>query len=56
MATKKYFPYVTFSIKNGFEVRFWEDKWLDNATLREQYLAPYNIVCHKGDTLAKVLG
>ena len=56
MATKKYFfPYGSFSIKDGSEIRFWEDKWLDNATLREQYPALYNIVRHKGDTLAKVL-
>ena len=35
MATKKYsFRYGSFSIKNGSEIRFWEDKWLGNATLR----------------------
>ena len=56
MASKKYFfRYGSFSIKNGSEIRFWEDKWLGNATLREQYPALYNIVRHKGDTIAKVL-
>ena len=56
MATKKFFfQYGSFSIKDGSEIRFWEDKWLGNATLREQYSAVYNIVRHKGDTLAKVM-
>jgi hypothetical protein len=56
MATKKYFfPYVTFSIKDGSEVRFWADKWLGNTTLREQYPALYNIVRHNGETIATVM-
>ena len=58
MATKKFFfPYGSFSIKDGSEIRFWEDRWLGNTTLREQYPALYNIVLsrHKSDTLAKVL-
>ena len=51
MATKKYFfGYGSFSIKDGLEIRFWEDKWLGNATLLEQYPALYNIVRHKSDT------
>ena len=45
MATKKFvFPFVSFSIKDVLEIRFWEDKWLGNATLREQYPVFYNIV------------
>jgi hypothetical protein len=56
MATKKYlFPFGSFSIKNGAEIRFWEDKWLGTTTLREQYPALYGIARHKGDTLQKVL-
>ena len=56
IATKKYFfQYGSFSIKDGSKIRFWEDKWLGNATLREQYPALYNIVRHKSDTLAKVM-
>jgi hypothetical protein len=36
MATKKFFFGLgSFSIKDGMEIRFWEDKWLGNATLRE---------------------
>jgi hypothetical protein len=57
MATKKhFFGHDTFLIKDGSEIRFWEDKWLGNTSLREQYLALYAIVCHKGDNLAHVLG
>ena len=56
LATKKYFfCYGSFSIKDGSEIRFWEDKWLGNATLREQSPALYNIVCHKGDIIATVM-
>jgi hypothetical protein len=56
MAMKRFFfLYETFSIRDGSEIRFWEDKWLGNVTLREQYLALYNIVRHKCDTLSKVL-
>ena len=56
MATKKFFfPHGSFAIKNGSEIRFWEDKWLGRAPLREQYPALYNNVRYKGDTLAKVL-
>src|SRR5207237_3731232 len=56
MATKKhFFRYGSFNIKDGSEIRFWEDKWLGNTTLREQYLALYNIVRHKSDTIATVM-
>lgn len=56
MDTKKYlFQYGSFSIKDGSEILFWEDKRFGNATLREQYPALYNIVRHKSDTIAKVL-
>ena len=57
MATKKFFfPHGSFAIKNGSETRFWEDQWLGQTTLREQYPALYDIVRYKGDTLAKVMG
>jgi len=32
----------------------WEDKWLENLPLREQYPCLYNIARHKQDTIAKV--
>jgi hypothetical protein len=55
MAIKKFFFSMgSFSIKDGSEIRFWEDRWLGNATLREQYMALYSIVRYKGDIIAKV--
>ena len=56
MATKKhFFRFGSFNIKDGTEIRFWEDKWLGNTTLREQYPSLYNIVRHKSDTIAAVM-
>ena len=57
MATKKFFfPHGSFAIRDGSEIRFWEDIWLGQSTLREQYPALYTIVRNKNDTIAKVLG
>jgi hypothetical protein len=53
---EKKFGHGSFSIRDGSEIQFWEDKWLGNASLREQYPALYAIVRHKSDTLAHVLG
>jgi hypothetical protein len=50
-----FFPYGSSLIRDGSEIRFSEDKWLDNATLCEQYSALYNIVRHKSDTVAMML-
>ena len=56
MATKKhFFRFGSFVIKDGSEIRFWEDKWLGNTTLREQYPALYSIVHHKSDTISTVM-
>jgi hypothetical protein len=56
MATKKYFfGHGKFLIKDGFEVHFWEDKWIGTTTLREQYPTLYAIIHHKGDIIAHVL-
>jgi hypothetical protein len=56
MATKKFFFVLgSFFLKDGSEIRFWEEKWLGNATLREQYPALHSIIRHKGDTIAKVM-
>ena len=40
---------------DGSEIRFWEDIWLGQSTLKEQYPALYSIVRNKSDTIAKVL-
>jgi hypothetical protein len=56
MATKaKFFRFGQFSIKDGSHIRFWEDSWLGNTPLREQYYALYNIVRYKSDTIKKVM-
>ena len=56
MATKKYFfCYGSFSIKDSSKIRFWEDRWLGNATLQEQYPALYNIVRHRRNTIATIM-
>jgi hypothetical protein len=56
MASKKFFfPHGTFSINDGSQIRFWEDTWLDNVPLRDQYPALYSIVRYKSDTIAKVM-
>jgi hypothetical protein len=56
MAMKIYsFRLGKFSIGDGLKIRFWEDRWLGITTLREQYPPLYNIIHHKGDTIAKVM-
>ncbi|WVZ53298.1 hypothetical protein U9M48_004264 [Paspalum notatum var. saurae] len=48
--------FETFLIKNGSQVKFWEDRWLGQSTLREQYPCLYNIARYKQATVAVVLG
>jgi hypothetical protein len=40
---RDFLHFGTFIIKDGSQVRFWEDIWLGNKTLREQYPSLYNI-------------
>ena len=42
-------------IKDGSQVRFWEDSWLGNSLLCDQYPQLYNIVRKKQDMVADVL-
>ena len=45
MASKNnFFRYGKFAIRDGSQIRFWEDKWSGNSPLMEQYPALYNIV------------
>lgn len=55
MTNKHFFRFGSFSIKDGSEIRSLEHKWLGNTTLWEKYLALYNIVRHKCDTISIVL-
>ena len=54
-AKKQLFRFGSFAIKDGSEIRFSEDIWLGNASLREQYPALYNIARDKNNTIAQVL-
>ena len=45
----------TFKINNGTQVRFWEDRWLGNQPLKDQYPGLYSIVRHKFKTIAEVM-
>ena len=52
---RDFLRFRNFVIKDGSQVRFWEDIWLGNSPLREQYPQLYNIVRKKQDTVAEVL-
>jgi hypothetical protein len=50
-----FLKFGTFTIKDESQIRFWEDKWLGNRPLRDQYPQLYNIARKKQDTVAEVL-
>ena len=50
-----FFRFGSFLIRDGTEIRFWEDSWLGNTPLKDQYPALYNIARGKSDTIAVVL-
>jgi hypothetical protein len=50
-----FLKFGTFTIKDGSQIRFWEDKWLGNRPLRDQYPQLYNIARKKQDTVAEIL-
>jgi hypothetical protein len=55
MAMKKFFFGLgSFSIKDGSKIRFWEDKWLGNASLVNT-IRPYIALCVIRQTIAKVM-
>ena len=53
-AKPDFLRFGSFNIKDGSQVRFWEDKWLGNACLREQYHCLYNVVRHKHATISEI--
>jgi hypothetical protein len=56
MATKKFSSaMVLFLIKDGSQIHLWEDSWIGNSPLSEQYTALYSIVHRKSDTIALVI-
>jgi len=44
-----------FRLKDGSQIRFWEDKWLGNEPLKLKYPALFNIVRRKHDTVENIL-
>ena len=42
-------------LQNGEQIRFWEDKWLGNTAIKEQYPNLFNLVHRKHDMVQKVL-
>jgi hypothetical protein len=42
-------------VRNGSEVRFWEDTWVEDKPLKLKYPALYNIARRKDATVAHVL-
>jgi hypothetical protein len=44
----------TFRLNNGTNIRFWEDIWMGNRALKEQFPHQYRLVRHKHDTIALV--
>jgi hypothetical protein len=43
-------------VGNGLKTRFWEDTWLGDRPLADDYPSLYNIVNHKNVTIENVLG
>jgi hypothetical protein len=44
----------SFILKNGTQIRFWEDRWLGSQPLMTQFPSLYNIVPKKSATVASV--
>ena len=44
-----------FKIQSENQVRFWEDVWIGNKTLRDMYPSLYNIARRKDETVANIL-
>ena len=45
-----------FQVSNGEQTRFWEDWWLGNKPLMQQFPSLYNIVRKRNQTVASALG
>jgi hypothetical protein len=49
-----FLQFGTFTVKNGEQIRFWEDIWLGGMSLRRHYPNLFNIARHKQITVAEV--
>jgi hypothetical protein len=43
-----------FKLNNGENTRFWEDNWLGNVTLQQQFRSLYSIARRKNVSIASV--
>ena len=50
----KFLSLGRFSLKDGSQIRFWEDIWLGNRTLKSQFPSLFNIVRRRHATVAEV--
>jgi hypothetical protein len=50
-----FFKRRSFTVGNGEETRFWEDTWLGNTPLSQQYPSLYNIVQRKQVSIPHVM-
>jgi hypothetical protein len=50
-----FFSRGVFKVGNGLATRFWEDTWLGDVPLAQQYPSLYNIVQHKNVMVSTVL-
>ena len=46
---------MMFKVQNGKQTRFWEDKWLGNSALKDQYPNLFNLVHRKHTTVHTIL-
>jgi hypothetical protein len=51
----KFFSRGSFNLGNGMDTRFWEDPWLGDKPLAQQYPSLYNIMQQKQVSVANVL-
>ena len=52
---QEFLNWMTFKVHNGKQTRFWEDKWLGNSALKDQYPNLFNLVHRKHVTVHTVL-
>jgi hypothetical protein len=52
---EEFFSRASYNIVNGMDTIFWEDTWLGNKSLAEQYPSLYNILKCKQVSVANVL-
>ena len=45
----------SWTVNNGEQVRFWEDKWLGNYSFKDRYLSLYSIVRRRNSSIAYVM-